>query len=214
MSNVLIVIPTYDERDNLSRIVARIRAAVPAAHMLVVDDDSPDGTGRIADRLASEAARRARPAPRAEAGARCRVLGGLPLGARPRVRAAGGDRRRRLAPARAAARAAARGGAGRPRHRLALDARRPGGELAAPHGSCSRAWPTGTPGSRSGCPSPTSPAGSASTAPPRSPGSCSAASSRAATASRWISPCGPCARAARWRRCRSPSSTVRPGRAR
>ncbi|MEV0159965.1 polyprenol monophosphomannose synthase [Nonomuraea fuscirosea] len=54
MSNVLIVIPTYDERDNLPRIVARIRAAVPAAHLLVVDDDSPDGTGRIADRLASE----------------------------------------------------------------------------------------------------------------------------------------------------------------
>ncbi|MGZ4604088.1 MAG: polyprenol monophosphomannose synthase [Kineosporiaceae bacterium] len=50
---VLVVIPTYDERDNLPRIVARVRAAVPSAHVLVADDDSPDGTGRIADEIAA-----------------------------------------------------------------------------------------------------------------------------------------------------------------
>ena len=49
---VLVIVPTYDEKDNLARILARLHAAVPAAHALVVDDDSPDGTGRIADGLA------------------------------------------------------------------------------------------------------------------------------------------------------------------
>ncbi|WP_433433049.1 polyprenol monophosphomannose synthase [Nonomuraea sp. CA-141351] len=54
MSTVLIITPTYNERDNLPGIVGRIRAAVPAAHVLVVDDNSPDGTGLIADGLAVE----------------------------------------------------------------------------------------------------------------------------------------------------------------
>src|SRR6266496_1001533 len=51
---VLVVIPTYDERDNIERIVSRLRAALPKAHALIVDDGSPDGTGEIADRLAAE----------------------------------------------------------------------------------------------------------------------------------------------------------------
>ena len=46
---VLVVIPTYNERENLPVIVGRLRAAVPAADVLVVDDDSPDGTGELAD---------------------------------------------------------------------------------------------------------------------------------------------------------------------
>lgn len=50
---VLVIIPTYNERDNLEPIVGRIRSAVPAAHILVVDDGSPDGTGEIADKLAA-----------------------------------------------------------------------------------------------------------------------------------------------------------------
>jgi dolichol-phosphate mannosyltransferase len=49
---VLVVIPTYQERDNIELIVERVRQAVPAAHLLVVDDGSPDGTGKIADELA------------------------------------------------------------------------------------------------------------------------------------------------------------------
>jgi dolichol-phosphate mannosyltransferase len=50
---VLVVIPTYNERDNLPAILDRVAAAVPAAHVLVVDDASPDGTGRIADERAA-----------------------------------------------------------------------------------------------------------------------------------------------------------------
>src|SRR5437588_4861711 len=44
--------PTYNERQNLETIVGRVRAAVPHADVLVVDDNSPDGTGKIADELA------------------------------------------------------------------------------------------------------------------------------------------------------------------
>lgn len=51
---VLVVVPTYNERENVASIVGRVRAAVPAAHVLVADDDSPDGTGRIADGLAAD----------------------------------------------------------------------------------------------------------------------------------------------------------------
>jgi dolichol-phosphate mannosyltransferase len=50
---VLVVIPTYNERDNLEPIVTRLQAALPKAHVLVVDDDSPDGTGDLADELAA-----------------------------------------------------------------------------------------------------------------------------------------------------------------
>jgi dolichol-phosphate mannosyltransferase len=51
---VLVVIPTYDERENIERIVERVLVAVPEAHVLVVDDGSPDGTGKVADALAEE----------------------------------------------------------------------------------------------------------------------------------------------------------------
>ena len=50
---ILVIIPTYNERESLPKIVDRLRAAVPAADVLVVDDESPDGTGKIADRLAA-----------------------------------------------------------------------------------------------------------------------------------------------------------------
>lgn len=53
MSSVLVVIPTYDEAVSLPRTVALLREHVPAADVLVVDDASPDGTGRIADGIAS-----------------------------------------------------------------------------------------------------------------------------------------------------------------
>lgn len=50
---VLVVIPTYEERENLGRVVARLNAAVPTADILVVDDASPDGTGELAEELAA-----------------------------------------------------------------------------------------------------------------------------------------------------------------
>ncbi len=49
---VLVVIPTYNEAENLESILDRLRASVPTAHALVVDDGSPDGTGVLADKLA------------------------------------------------------------------------------------------------------------------------------------------------------------------
>ena len=53
LGSVLVIVPTYDERENLELIAGRLHAAVPAAHLLVVDDNSPDGTGRLADELAA-----------------------------------------------------------------------------------------------------------------------------------------------------------------
>jgi dolichol-phosphate mannosyltransferase len=49
---VAVIIPTYNEAENIEEIVGRVRAAVPAADILVADDNSPDGTGDIADKLA------------------------------------------------------------------------------------------------------------------------------------------------------------------
>jgi dolichol-phosphate mannosyltransferase len=53
LERVLVVIPTYNESENVGPITARIRKAVPNAHILIADDNSPDGTGRVADELAS-----------------------------------------------------------------------------------------------------------------------------------------------------------------
>jgi dolichol-phosphate mannosyltransferase len=50
---VVMVVPTYNEADNLPWIVGRLRAAQPEVDVLVVDDNSPDGTGKIADELAA-----------------------------------------------------------------------------------------------------------------------------------------------------------------
>ena len=51
---MLIVTPTYNERDNLHDFVARTLAVIPRAHVLVVDDASPDGTGELADEVAQQ----------------------------------------------------------------------------------------------------------------------------------------------------------------
>lgn len=50
----LVLIPTYNERDNLAAIVAATLRAAPGAEVLVIDDASPDGTGALADALARE----------------------------------------------------------------------------------------------------------------------------------------------------------------
>ncbi|MBY4574679.1 dolichol-phosphate mannosyltransferase [Gordonia paraffinivorans] len=51
-TGALVVVPTFNERDNLPVIVERLQKALPGAHLLVVDDSSPDGTGEVADELA------------------------------------------------------------------------------------------------------------------------------------------------------------------
>ncbi|WP_287001346.1 MULTISPECIES: polyprenol monophosphomannose synthase [Gordonia] len=51
-ARALVVIPTYNERENLPRIVSRVQTAMPGVHVLIVDDSSPDGTGDVADELA------------------------------------------------------------------------------------------------------------------------------------------------------------------
>lgn len=53
MDSTVVIIPTYNERENLERIVARVRVATPEVQVLVVDDNSPDGTGEIATALAA-----------------------------------------------------------------------------------------------------------------------------------------------------------------
>src|SRR4026209_2733406 len=52
-SGVVVVLPTYNERENLEAIAAAILAALPEANLLVVDDSSPDGTGDMADAMAA-----------------------------------------------------------------------------------------------------------------------------------------------------------------
>jgi dolichol-phosphate mannosyltransferase len=49
--NTLVIIPTFNERENLPLIVQRLRDARPDVHILIVDDNSPDGTGQLAEDL-------------------------------------------------------------------------------------------------------------------------------------------------------------------
>lgn len=53
MADALIVVPTYNERDNVAEVVDRFLAAAPEAEILFVDDNSPDGTGEVLDGLAA-----------------------------------------------------------------------------------------------------------------------------------------------------------------
>jgi dolichol-phosphate mannosyltransferase len=52
--DALVVLPTYNESENVEHVLTRIRAAVPAATVLVVDDGSPDGTADLAERIGKE----------------------------------------------------------------------------------------------------------------------------------------------------------------
>ena len=85
VGRVVVLIPTYNERENLPRIVARLRAAVPAADVLVPDDSSPDGTGAVADALAAEDDAVHVLHRREQGGARRRLPRRLRLGAGPRA---------------------------------------------------------------------------------------------------------------------------------
>ncbi len=89
--SVLVIVPTYNECDNIEPITARTLNAVPSAHLLIVDDDSPDGTGAIADRLALADSRIRRASHQGRVGRRiCRWLR---MGAGTRLRRSGGDGR-------------------------------------------------------------------------------------------------------------------------
>ncbi|WP_211128142.1 polyprenol monophosphomannose synthase [Streptomyces yatensis] len=54
LGTTLVIIPTYNEAENIKPIVERVLESVPDAHILVADDNSPDGTGKVADELAAE----------------------------------------------------------------------------------------------------------------------------------------------------------------
>ena len=49
LGRILVIIPTYNEFDALPRILARVQSSVPTVEILIVDDNSPDGTGKVAD---------------------------------------------------------------------------------------------------------------------------------------------------------------------
>ncbi len=53
MNKTLVIVPTYNERENLTALVARVFALPVLVDLLVVDDNSPDGTGHLADQLAA-----------------------------------------------------------------------------------------------------------------------------------------------------------------
>jgi dolichol-phosphate mannosyltransferase len=57
MDSALVIVPTYNERDNLEPLVRRLLALDGAVELLVVDDNSPDGTGELAHRLAAQSPR-------------------------------------------------------------------------------------------------------------------------------------------------------------
>ena len=51
---IAVIIPTYNERDNIHPITERVLSAIPEADLFIIDDNSPDGTGEIADELAAK----------------------------------------------------------------------------------------------------------------------------------------------------------------
>lgn len=53
-TRTIVVLPTYDEAENVGRLLAAVRSAVPSAHVLVVDDSSPDGTADLVEAAAAE----------------------------------------------------------------------------------------------------------------------------------------------------------------
>jgi dolichol-phosphate mannosyltransferase len=57
MSETLIIVPTYDEKENVRPLSETIHKASPASHILFVDDNSPDGTGRLLDEMSKSDAR-------------------------------------------------------------------------------------------------------------------------------------------------------------
>ena len=96
----LVIIPTFNERENLPLIVGRVHKARPDVHILIVDDGSPDGTGELADELALADTDRVHVMHRSFEGRPRRGLpGGVRLGPESRVLGARRDGRGRQPPA-------------------------------------------------------------------------------------------------------------------
>jgi len=57
MSSPLVLVPTYNELGNLEAFVSKVRSRLPEGDILIIDDNSPDGTGALADRIAGEDAK-------------------------------------------------------------------------------------------------------------------------------------------------------------
>ncbi|MBN2289240.1 MAG: polyprenol monophosphomannose synthase [Candidatus Glassbacteria bacterium] len=53
MEKTLVIIPTYNERENIGKLLEPVLGTAPGVEVLIVDDNSPDGTGELADRIAS-----------------------------------------------------------------------------------------------------------------------------------------------------------------
>ena len=142
----LVIIPTYNERENLPLIVGRVQDASPDVHILVVDDGSPDGTGELADELALADPDRVHVMHRtAKGGLGAAYLAGFAWGlGREYSVLVEMDADGSHAPEdlhRAARRRRRRRGSG---DRLALRGGRSGAQLAAYRAWCSRAPPTAT----------------------------------------------------------------------
>ncbi|MEJ7721244.1 MAG: glycosyltransferase [Ilumatobacteraceae bacterium] len=128
---VAVVVPTYNEADNLGRLVDGLRRANATAQIVVVDDASPDGTGQLADELARSDDHLRVIHRTAKAGIGSAYRAGFAAALDGRRRCRGADGRRPLPRARRRRRARRHRGTGRrPRHRIALRPRRPHGQLA------------------------------------------------------------------------------------
>ena len=151
--SVWVILPTYDEAENLEAVVGGVRAAAPEAQILVVDDNSRDGTAELADALAAEDDPQARTSctgrARPGSGARTRRASRYALDAGAGLRDRDG-RRPLTRSGRPAAADRARAGRRRPGARLPLRARAAGSRTGGSIGGCSRAGAAATPGACSG----------------------------------------------------------------
>ena len=86
MNKTLVVVPTYNERENLPPLAQRLLALPVPVDLLVVDDNSPDGTGKLADELAAKHPVDSRPAPHGKERAGPGLHRGLQVGAGARLR--------------------------------------------------------------------------------------------------------------------------------
>ena len=103
MSRVIVVIPTYNEIENLPLLAPKVLAQDPRIELLIVDDASPDGTGKLADDLARQSPRVHVLHREAKQGLGPAYRAGLAARARAGRRLRDPDGRRFLAPARDAA---------------------------------------------------------------------------------------------------------------